>query len=50
MIDLRHLRAAVAAMEHGGLRRAAETLRVQQSTLSRSIQELESHLGLTLPG
>lgn len=48
MIDLRHLRAAVAAMEHGGLRRAAETLRVQQSTLSRSIQELESHLGLTL--
>ncbi|MFV3077614.1 LysR family transcriptional regulator [Niveispirillum fermenti] len=48
MIDLRHLRAAVAAMEQRGLRRAAETLSVQQSTLSRSIQELESHLGITL--
>lgn len=48
MIDLRHLRAAVAAMEHRGLRRAAEALRLQQSTLSRSILELENHLGVTL--
>lgn len=48
MIDFRHLRAAVAAMEHQGFRRAAEALRLQQSTLSRSILELESHLGITL--
>lgn len=48
MMDLRHLRAAVAAMEHGGLRRAAAVLRLQQSTISRSILELEHHLGITL--
>ncbi len=48
MIELRHLRAAVAATEHRGLRRAAEALGLQQSTLSRSILELENHLGVTL--
>jgi DNA-binding transcriptional LysR family regulator len=40
-IDLKHLRCVVAAADHGSFRQAAEALRVQQSTLSRSIDQLE---------
>ena len=40
-INLKHLLCAVAAADHGSLRRAAEALHVQQSTLSRSIDQLE---------
>lgn len=40
-IDLKHLLYAVAAADHGSLRRAAEALKIQQSTLSRSIDQLE---------
>src|SRR5712664_643596 len=40
-VDLQHLRYAVAAADHGSFRRAAEALRLQQSTLSRCIRQLE---------
>jgi DNA-binding transcriptional LysR family regulator len=40
-IDLKHLRYAVAAADHGSVRRAAETLSVRQSTLSRAVRQLE---------
>jgi DNA-binding transcriptional LysR family regulator len=40
-IDLKQLRYAVAAADHGSFRRAAEALNVEQSTLSRAILQLE---------
>lgn len=40
-IDLKHLRHALAAADHGSFRQAAEALNIQQSTLSRSIAQLE---------
>jgi DNA-binding transcriptional LysR family regulator len=40
-IELRQLRYLVAAADHGSFRKAAEILNVQQSTLSRSISQLE---------
>jgi DNA-binding transcriptional LysR family regulator len=40
-IYLKQLRHAVAAADHGSFRRAAEALNVEQSTLSRSILQLE---------
>ncbi len=47
-IDLQHLRYAVAARDQGSLRRAAESLLVQQSTLSRCIRQLEHSIGMTI--
>ena len=47
-IDLQHLRYAVAARDQGSLRRAAESLSVQQSTLSRCIRQLEHSIGMTI--
>lgn len=47
-IDLRHLRYAVAAAEHGSIRQAAEALRLQQSKLSRCISKLEYSIGLII--
>jgi DNA-binding transcriptional LysR family regulator len=47
-IDLQHLRYAVAAADHGSFRRAAETLLLQQSTLSRRIRQLEHSVGMTV--
>ncbi len=46
--DLRYLRYALLAAEHGSFRRAAETLAVSQSTVSRRIQILERRIGLPL--
>ena len=40
-IDLKHLRHAVAAADYGSFRQAAEALNIKQSTLSRSILQLE---------
>jgi DNA-binding transcriptional LysR family regulator len=40
-IDLKHLLCAVAAADHGSFRRAADSLNMRQSTLSRSIDQLE---------
>jgi DNA-binding transcriptional LysR family regulator len=45
-LELRHLRFAVAAAHHGSFRRAADALRVRQSTLSRSIRQMEDRLGV----
>ena len=45
-LDLKHLRFAVAASDYGSLRRAADALSVRQSTLSRSIRQLEHQIGV----
>jgi DNA-binding transcriptional LysR family regulator len=47
-VDLQHLRFAVAADECGSLRRAAEKLEVRQSSLSRSIRQLEHLIGIAV--
>jgi DNA-binding transcriptional LysR family regulator len=47
-LDTRHLRAAVAVAEHGSFTRAASTLRLAQSTLSRQVAALERSLGREL--
>jgi len=48
VLELRHLRSAVAAADCGSFRQAAELLRSQQSSLSRGISELEHHLGIAI--
>jgi DNA-binding transcriptional LysR family regulator len=45
-VDLQHLHHAIAAADHGSFRRAAEALLLRQSTLSRSIRQLEEATGL----
>jgi DNA-binding transcriptional LysR family regulator len=47
-VGLRHLQFAVVAAEHGSFRHAAEVLHIRQSTLSRTIQQLEARLDVTL--
>lgn len=47
-IDLRHLRFAASAVEYGSFRQAAEILGVRQSTLSRSIGQLEHAIGIVI--
>jgi len=44
-LGLHQLRYVLAAAEHGGFRRAARSLGVQQSAVSRRIQDLEARLG-----
>lgn len=46
--EIKHLRYAVMAAEHGSFRRAAEAMLVQQSSLSRGIAHLEGCLGVVL--
>lgn len=46
--DIRQLRYAIAAADHGSFYRAARALDVEQSTLSRNILELERVIGATL--
>jgi DNA-binding transcriptional LysR family regulator len=46
--DLRDLRWAIIAAQHRSLRQAAETLNIRQSTLSRSLRDLEYRLGAAL--
>ncbi|WP_084305775.1 LysR family transcriptional regulator [Bradyrhizobium sp. ARR65] len=46
--ELKHLRWAVTAADCGSFREAAELLRLQQSTLSRSIRQIEHGLGFTI--
>lgn len=43
--DIRQLRYAIAAADHGSFYRAARTLDVEQSTLSRNILKLERVIG-----
>jgi DNA-binding transcriptional LysR family regulator len=45
-VDLVHLRYAVAAADHGSFRQAAEALLLRQSTLSRSVRQLEERIGV----
>ncbi|MBN8968148.1 MAG: LysR family transcriptional regulator [Rhizobiales bacterium] len=47
-IELKHLRYAEAAERCGSFRRAAESLAVKQSNLSRRIRSLEDQLGVRL--
>ncbi|OCC05413.1 hypothetical protein BA190_08265 [Labrys sp. WJW] len=47
-IDLRHLRYVILAAEHRSFRRAAASLNIQPSAISRRIQDLEVRLGTPL--
>ncbi|WP_372088719.1 LysR family transcriptional regulator [Tistrella mobilis] len=47
-LDLRYLKYALLAAEHGSFRRTAEILSVSQSTVSRRIQILERRVGIAL--
>jgi len=47
-LELKHLRSAVVAADCGSFRKAAELLRLRQSTLSRSIRQIEQGLGVTI--
>lgn len=46
--DIRQIRYAVAAADHGSFYRAAKALEVEQSTLSRAILKLERSLGMPI--
>jgi DNA-binding transcriptional LysR family regulator len=48
VIDLRHLRHALALAEHRHYVRAADACHITQPALTRSIQSLETSLGVTL--
>jgi len=47
-LDLRYLRSAIAAAEHGSFLQAAIVLNVSQSTVIRRIQLLEHRLGFAI--
>ena len=47
-IELRHLRGFLAIAEEGNLTRAAARLHLTQPALSRTLQQLEAHLGVRL--
>lgn len=46
--DLKQLRYAIAAADHGSFYRAARALDIEQSTLSRAILKLERSLGMSI--
>ncbi|RZN31705.1 LysR family transcriptional regulator [Bradyrhizobium sp. Leo121] len=46
--ELRHLRYFVAAADHGSFRKAAYSLGIQESAVSRRIRDLEDQLGASL--
>lgn len=47
-IEVRHLRYVIAAAECGSFRRAAQTLEIQESAVSRRIRDLEDEIGASL--
>ncbi|HKU35356.1 MAG TPA: LysR family transcriptional regulator [Paenarthrobacter sp.] len=47
-VDARHLRVFLAIAEEGGFSAAADVLRVSQPALSRTLRQLETHLGSQL--
>jgi DNA-binding transcriptional LysR family regulator len=47
-VDIRQLRYAIAAADYRSMRRAAEALRLKESTLSRCIRDLEAELNVVL--
>ncbi|MET4260857.1 DNA-binding transcriptional LysR family regulator [Bradyrhizobium sp. S3.12.5] len=48
VLELKHLRSAVAAADCGSFRQAAELLGSQQSGISRRIDQIEHHLGIAI--
>ena len=46
--DIRQLRFAIAAADHGSFYRAARALNIEQSTLSRAILKLERSFGMPI--
>lgn len=48
MIDLVQLRYFLAAARGGSFRRAAESLGIRQSSISRGVRRLEDHIGVSL--
>lgn len=46
--DIRQLRYAIAAADHGSFYRAARALEIEQSTLSRAILKLERSIGMPI--
>lgn len=46
--DIRQLRYAIAAADHGSFYRAARALEIEQSTLSRNIVKLERSIGMPI--
>ena len=46
--DIRQLRYAIAAADHGSFYRAARALDIEQSTLSRNILKLERAIGMPI--
>lgn len=46
--DIRQLRYAIAAADHGSFYRAARALGIEQSTLSRAILRLERSIGMPI--
>jgi DNA-binding transcriptional LysR family regulator len=47
-VELRHLRAFLAIAEEGNITRAAAGLHLTQPVLSRTLRQLETHLGIQL--
>ena len=47
-MNLHHLRLFAAVVNHGGFTKAAESLRLSQPAISKSLNELERQLNLTL--
>lgn len=46
-IELRHLRYFVGAAEHGSFRKAGVALEVKESSISRSVRDLEDEIGVS---
>lgn len=47
-LELRHLQVVVAVAEHGGYTAAAEQMHLAQSSLSRTVQDVERRVGVPL--
>ncbi len=47
-VELRNLRMFVAVVDHGSFRKAADSLAIRQSTVSRRVCDLEQSLGAPL--
>ncbi|WP_247381739.1 MULTISPECIES: LysR family transcriptional regulator [unclassified Bradyrhizobium] len=47
-VDLQQLQFAIAAVDYGSIRRAAELLSIQHSIVSRAIRQFEHRIGVTV--